>query len=209
MNPLIIYLQPKDGLGHIRNKLLNIPCDKLILKYFPYPDVYQIARKSIEKHPEYDIIVWLQNDINFDKQAFFKLIQGLKNWKLDILGCSMNVDLTPHGLQHCAFTVKKFEHEVKGLVNNEPPFVKKGTFRGLVKVYHNGGVFACTREFYLKFPLTGMGKGGYNADIDMGRRIWNAGINYFVDSEIHLKHERYAGTMQVGKKTPESQVIRW
>lgn len=205
MNPLVIYLQPKDGLGHIRNQLLNVPCDKLILKYYPYPDVYNIALKTIKEHPEYSHIIWVQNDINFNKDAYFKLIKGLAAWKLEILGASMNVDLSPRGMKFLAYSVQPFEIHPTSHI----PFTEKGRHKGLVKVFHNGGVFACTREFYLKFPLTGKGKAGYNADIQHGQDIRDAGIKYFVDNEIFLKHERYMGINKVGVKEPEVEVIRY
>ena len=205
MNPLLIYLQPKDGLEHIRNRLLNIPCDKLILKYFPYPDVYNIAKKTILEHPEYTHIIWLQNDIVLNKDEYEKLVSSFLSTGEAILGASMNVDLSKEGIELCAFTIRPFEKTPSGYV----PFVKKGVYEGLVKVFHNGGVFICTREFYLKYPLTGYGKSGYNADIKQGSEIFKDKINYFVDCDIHLKHLRFEGEMMVGKKEPGVEFIKW
>ena len=205
MNVLLIYLQPKDGLGHIRNQLIDIPCDKLILKYFPYPTVYKVASDTIKKHSEYSHILWIQNDIVFNKEHYFKLCESFQSTGENILGCSMNVDLTPEGKELCAFTVRPFEKTPAGYI----PFVKKGVYEGKVKVYHNGGVFLCTREFFNQFPLKGFGKSGYNADIEQGSKIFKAGKNYLVDTSIHLEHQRYRGIMQVGIKEPEIEIIKY
>ena len=202
---MIIYLQPKDGLDKIKEELLKIPCDKLILKYIKYPEVYRIAQKTIESHPEYDSIIWVQNDIIFTVNDYEKLCKSFKVWKLDILGCSMNVDLSVDGLDLCAFTVDKFTVSPGMSI----PWVKLNQFAGLVKVFHNGSVFIARREFLMAFPLTGIGKAGYNADIKHGTEIAAAGINYYVDTSIRLKHLRYQGINKVGKKLPGIEFIEY
>lgn len=210
MNPLIIYLQPKDGLKEVEDELKKIQCDILKLKYFPYPEVYRIALTTIKAHPEYDFIVWVQNDIVLTCTGFEQLKRGLESTQAAILGAVMNVDLSPKGINLLAYTVDTFVFEKNqiGFISKDPPYVKKGRFEGLTKVFHNGGVFITSREFYLKFPLTGMGKGGYNADIKQGLEIHKAGFNYWVDNNINLKHLRYQGKMQVGRKIPQVEFIK-
>ena len=204
MNPLIIYLQPTNGLDEVDEQLKLIPCDILKLKYFPYPDVYKIATKTIECHAEYDYIIWLQNDIVLTFEAFKNLCAGIMNPHIDILGAVMNVDLSPDGLELLAYSIEPF----KLMIGIKTPFVNKDDYRGLKRCFHNGGVFICSRKFYLDNPLTGMGKAGYNADYEHGKKIWNKGIDYFVDNEICLKHLRYQGTMQVGIKKPEVEFVK-
>lgn len=204
MKVLIVYLQPCNDLHEVFEALDEIPHDILKLKYFPYPDVYRIIHRTILNHPEYTHIIWLQNDIVLNKESVEKLIKGIASSRVAILGAVMNVDLTPKGLDVLAYTVEPFVHHL----TIPPPFVKKNRFRGKKRVFHNGGVFICSRDFYLQFPIMGHFKTGYNADIAQGRKIWNAGFDYFVDNEIILKHLRYKGTMKVGKLPPEIEIVR-
>ena len=211
MRCLLIYLKPKDELYEVDEALKEIPCDKLILKYFPYPTVYKIAMKTIKEHEEYSHIIWIQNDIVFTKEAFNRLTRGVQRNSLTILGASMNVDLSPNGLSKCAFTTKKFDFDsgYMGFIGSKIPYAKHGEYTGIIRVYHNGGPFIAEREFFLKFPLRGFGKSGYNADIEQGQNIYREGFDYFLDADLHLKHLRYLGTMQVGKKEPKVEFIKY
>ena len=210
MNPLLIYLKPKDGLNEVEKELKKIPCDRLTLKYFRYPNVYRIAHKTITNHPEYDYIIWLQNDIILKREDYFKLCEGIKETGGAILGASMNVDLSPKGLNLCAYSKKEFYSPGSyKYAKNEPPYVPKGEDKGIIKVFHNGGVFIAERDLLVQHPLRGMGKSGFNADILHGWELRNNGINYYLDTRIHLKHLRYQGDMMVGKKPPEVEIVRY
>ena len=210
MNPLLIYLQPKDGLTEVEKELKKIPCDVLRLKYFRYPDVYRIAHKTISNHPEYDYIIWLQNDIILKKEDYFNLCEGIKSTGGAILGASMNVDLSPKGLNLCAYTKDEFYTPGAWYYDvTPPPFVPKDEDKGIIKVFHNGSVFIAERDLLVHHPLRGMGKGGKNADILHGWELRNNGINYYLDTRIHLKHLRYQGEMMVGKKPPEVEFVRY
>jgi len=204
MKLLIVYLQACDDLPEVFEALDKINHDILKLKYFPYPDVYRIIHRTIVQHPEYTHIIWLQNDIILNKEDVEKLIKGIESSRVAILGAVMNVDLTPSGLDLLAYTTEPFVHTI----SRPPPFVKKGKHNGKIRCFHNGGVFICTREFYLDFPIMGHFKTGYNADIAQGRKIWMAGFDYLVDNRIILKHLRYKGTIKVGKLPPEVQFVK-
>ena len=201
MKILLIHLKPKDGLYEVDEALAKIKCDRLTLKYFPYPHPYKIALATIKEHKEYSHIVWVQNDIILTKEVFDKLVLQIESKKLSILGASMNVDLSPDGKEKCAYTTKPFE-------GFKPPYVKLGDNMGIIKVFHNGGVFIATREFYIKFPLKGNGKSGYNADIVQGREIYDAGENYYLDTSLNLLHLRFMGTMEVNRKPPGIEFVR-
>jgi len=210
MNPLIIYLEPKSGLSEVKRELKKIPCDIICLKYMKYPDVYKVALRTVKSHSEYTHIVWVQNDIIFNKEAFFKLCKGIKSIEGSILGASMNIDLSHHGLKKCAYTTEPFLfNETNGFIDKDPPYRDKGIDRGIIPIFHNGGVFICTREFYLRFPLRGFKETGYNADLVHGIEINANQEKYYLDTSIHLKHLRYQGKMQVGKKPIEVEFIEF
>ena len=198
MNVLLIYLQPKD-IPEVLDELKKIPVDQVHLKYFPYPEVYKIAMNIIKKYPRYDFIFWLQNDIVLNKEYFFQMCEDIKTNNFDILGCSMNVDLTSKGFEKCAYTMEKYHNE------KDPPYVDLGDHTGIISVFHNGGPFICKREILINQPLRGSDKGGYNADYYHGLDLDKAGIPYFLDADIQLKHLRYVGVMQVGKKQKETK----
>lgn len=199
MNPLLVYLKPKDGLFEVDEAINDIPCDKLRLCYFPYPQVYRIAYDFIASKPEYTHIIWIQNDIVFTKNDYFDLCRAAGSYP--IIGISMNVDDSPEGSQLCAFTEKPFYFdEVNGFIKTRIPYSKRK--KGIIKVFHNGGPFISTRKFYLEHPLKGFGKHGYNADLAHGCELHQSGYIYYLNADIHVKHLRYQGDMMVGRKKP-------
>lgn len=214
MNCLLIYLKPKDELDRVEEALKEIPCDRLILSYFPYPTVYQIAMKTVKEHPEYSHIIWVQNDIVFTREAYLKMTRAIEKNGFSILGCSMNVDLSPAGQEKCAYTVREFNFptghkEWISALGVSIPYVRKGEYSGIIRVYHNGGPFIVERDFFLRYPLTGVGKAGYNADIKHGKSIYDGGFDYFLDCDLHLEHLRYLGVMQVGRKEPKTEFVKY
>jgi len=203
MKILLVYLQPKD-IPEVLEPLKEIPCDKLFLKYQPYPSVYQNAFLFIKNHSEYTHIFWLQNDIILTKKDFAKAKSRLLNYNLDLLGLGMNVDMSG-GRYKCAYTIEPFEiHKIKRI-----EWALFGQYHGLKNVFHNGGPFLITRELYLKYPLHGDIETGYNADMNQGLELWRDNIPYPLDTNINLLHLRYIGIMQVGKKESCAKLIRF
>jgi len=203
MNPLIIYLQPKD-IPEVLEPLKDIPCDKAYLKYFPYPHVYAAAAYVISSHPEYDFIIWLQNDIVFTRKDYDKLCISMFDNDFDILGASMNVDLSFEGWEKCAFCVEDVDYSSR----LNMPYADRGDQDGIIKVTHNGGVFICKREILIKHPLTGKLPGGFNADLIFGIELRGANIQYFLNSDIHLMHLRHCGDLQVNKKQASIEFVK-
>jgi len=204
MKILLVYLQPKD-IPEVLEPLKEIPCDKLYLKYYPYPSVYQEAFLFIQRHSEYTHILWLQNDIVLTKKDFAKAKSQLLNSNLDLIGLSMNVDMSG-GRYKCAYTIEPF-----GIHYNHQSFewALFGQYHGLKNVFHNGGPFLILRKLYLRFPLHGDKGTGFNADLHMGFELWRENIPYPLDTNINLLHLRYIGVMQVGTKEPITEYIRY
>jgi len=202
MKILLVYLQPKD-LPEVLEPLADIFCDKLFLRYFRYPRVYEVANDFIKLHSEYTHIFWLQNDIVLNPIDFESCIQKLIQYDFAILGLSMNVDLLEHR-DKLAYTVKPFNTKTY----EDFKWAKKGEHIGIIKVFHNGGPFLIERNLYLKFPLIGEEITGFNADIVLGKQLWDNSINYYLDSEANLNHLRHVGKMQVNLKRPHTEFIR-
>lgn len=204
MKPLLIYLKPKDDLPLVDEAIKSIPCEKLILKYLPYPTVYTVALRAIQMNEKFTHIIWVQNDIIFGKKDYDRLVSQFKKLDLQTLGCVMNVSLTEKDRGLLAYTMHNFELTPTGAI----PWMQRGYYKGVIRCFHNGSVFMCTREHYLKHPLTGRGKAGYNADYILGKELYDANIPNWIDTDIELKHLRFEGTMQVGKKTPEVEWVK-
>lgn len=202
MNVLLIYLQPK-CIKEVLEPLSKIPVDKLYLKYYPYPDVYKLAYNFIRDHPEYTHIFWLQNDIVLTSEHFNQILYKYgTNPDIQVLGVAMNVDLqeNKHKLAFSTAPISPKNLNIDWPIN--------GFFDGIIEVFHNGGPFLINREIFMVFPLRG-DKRGYNADIYHGIELWEAGIPYYLDTDITLKHLRYYGEMLVNKKEPEMEFVRW
>jgi len=204
MKPLLVYLKPKDNIPQVEEAVKDITCDKLILKYFPYPEVYRTAHRMISQLKEYTHIIWLQNDIVLNYLDYARLCHRIQQYNFDILGCAMNVDLSPEGMNLLAYTKEPFLFDEKrGFIDKDPPYVKRGTDKGTIPIFHNGGVFICKRDFYLKYPLKGFPNTGYNADLCHGIELNANNELYLLDSDITLLHLRYKGDMMVGRKPRE------
>ncbi len=203
MKILLIYLQPKD-IPEVLEPLKEIPCDKLYLKYYSYPGVYQEAFLFIKRHTEYTHIFWLQNDIILTKKDFANAKSRLLNNNLDLIGLGMNVDMSG-GRYKCAYTIEPFEiHKFKKV-----EWALMNQYHGIKNVFHNGGPFLITRTLYLRFPLHGDTITGFNADMNFGLELWKENIPYPLDTNINLLHLRYIGEMQVGKKVPSMEYVRF
>jgi len=201
MKILLVYLQPKD-IPKVLEPLKDIFCDKLYLKYFPYPDVYFEALDFIKRHTEYTHIFWLQNDIILNPSDFDNALRKIN--ANQILGLSMNVGLSGNQKFYDAYTIEPFEINKHKKIE----WAKKGQYKGIKNVFHNGGPFLIERKLYLEFPLHGDLKTGFNADMYMGFELWRANIPYPLDTEANLKHLRYVGKMQVNLKRPHTEYIR-
>jgi len=203
MKILLVYLQPKD-IQEVLEPLDDIFCDKLYLKYIKYPDVYEIANDFIKRHSEYTHIFWLQNDIVLNPSDFESCVQKLIHYDFQLLGLSMNVDLSGLGKHLKAFTIEPFEiHNYKRV-----EWARAYQYKGIVNVFHNGGPFLIERTLYLKFPLHGDKVTGFNADMHFGLELWGENIKYPLDTKANLKHLRYVGKMQVNLKRPHTEYIR-
>ena len=204
MKILLVYLQPKD-IPEVLEPLEDIFCDKLYLKYIPYPDVYFQAYDFIKLHSEYTHIFWLQNDIVLTPLAFGLCVAKFKVNNLKLLGLSMNVGLSGNEKFYDAYTIEPFALHYN---HTSIEWAKKGQYKGIKNVFHNGGPFLIERKLYLKFPLHGEVGTGFNADMHFGFELWRENILYPIDTEANLKHLRYVGKMQVNLKTPHTEFIR-
>jgi len=92
IKPLLVYLQAAD-YPEILKELKKIPCDKLILKYMPYPHPHNIARDFFIEHKEYTHLIIHPQDLIVTKQHYENLVADLKEFDFPVLGGVCNVDI--------------------------------------------------------------------------------------------------------------------
>jgi len=90
IKPLLVYLQAAD-YPEILEELEKIPCDKLILKYFPYPHPHNIARDFFLKHTEYTHLIIQPQDLKVTKEHYEKMFKNIYDKNYPVLSAVCNV----------------------------------------------------------------------------------------------------------------------
>jgi len=91
INPLLVYL--KTGIyPDILNNLKDIPCDKLILEYYPYPHPHNIARGFFLEHKEYTHLIIQPPDLLVTKENYLNLKFVVEELDYPVLSGVCNVD---------------------------------------------------------------------------------------------------------------------
>ena len=71
----------------------KLPCDKLFIEYFPYPDNYFQVEKFLKDKPEYTHILYVAPDLVIDLDIFNAMVENLIINDYDVYGCCLNVDM--------------------------------------------------------------------------------------------------------------------
>ena len=91
IKPLLVYL--KTGIyPDILNELTKIPCDKLILEYYPYPHPHNIARDFFLSHEEYTHLIIQPPDLLVHVEHYIHLLTDIKRFDYPVLCGVCNVD---------------------------------------------------------------------------------------------------------------------
>ena len=76
----------------ILKALKEIPCDKLILEYYPYPHPHNIARDFFLSHKEYTHLIIQPPDLLVTKEQYFDLLVDTQEFNYPVLSGVCNVD---------------------------------------------------------------------------------------------------------------------
>jgi len=90
IKPLLCYFQAAD-YPEILAELDKMPCDKLILKYMPYPRPHDYAREFFIEHTEYTHIIIHPQDLVVKLEHYKKLVADLEKYNFPSLAGVCNV----------------------------------------------------------------------------------------------------------------------
>ena len=214
INPLYVYLQPKI-IPHVLEPLKEIPCDKLYIRYYPYPEPHRIARKFFLEHPEYTHLIIHPNDIIITKADYLKLLDDLQRYPfLEVISGVMNVDLEDNK-DHLAAC---FNLPLLNYNDRRYYWIPREHVKGIQRVRHVGFSLTAISRKVIEELKDENGRPGFDgvdpktesidgADVWFSNCCYHAGIPIYIDCDIFLVHERYVGEMQVGKKEPHIEFI--
>jgi hypothetical protein len=214
IKPLYCYLQPKD-IPEVLEPLEQIPCDKLYIKYFPYPYPHRIVREFFLQREQYTHLILHTNDYIVTKQDYEKLISDVEKYPfLEVISGTMNVDLQDE-LNNMAFTFDLPTLHYPRVYN----WLPRGLVKGIQRVRHVGFSLTCIKRMVI-MDLKIDGRNGFDGtDMDktedFAPDLWfshscnAANIPIYVDTDIQLHHMRFHGEMLVGKEEPTLEFVKW
>lgn len=217
MNPLICYLQPKD-IKEVQEELSRIPCDKLYIKYYAYPNPHRIARDYFLEHPEYDWLVFLTNDLIATRYDFESIKGAIKKHPMIEVVCGVcNVDLEDNkDYWNVCYNLPTLE-----LNSRRYHWVKRGSFSEIQRVRFAGFPFMWIKrevvESLMSYIHDGkaragfdgtdlFGKDGYAADLWFCHACYHSNIPIYCMPAAEMKHLRFYGEMLVGKRKPITEL---
>lgn len=205
------YLQPKD-IPEVTDHLDEIPCDKLLIQYYPYPHPHRILREFMIEHKEYTHLAIHTNDLVVTISDYDKMMMNLFNHPfLEVIAGVCNVDQEGEkDVWNVCFNLPTLD--IKTRVYH---WVKKGGFNGIQRVRFAGFPYMWVKREILEnidsnsqrpiFDGTDLfGKDGYSADLWFSHGLYHSNIPIYCDSNIEMKHLRYFGEMQVGRKPTQT-----
>ena len=80
---------------------------------------------------------------------------------------------------------------------------------GIHQIKWSGGPFMLSRENFMKAPLFGEERTGWNGDLVFAKKCHEEGLKIFLDFSNKIEHRRYEGGMLVNRKAPETEFIKW
>jgi len=215
INPLLVYLRPKD-IPIVLENLDTIPCDKLYINYYPYPHPHRIARDYFLAHPEYTHLLICTNDLVVTKQDYDKMLENIVNYPmLDVMCGVCNVD----GDQEKDFW--NICPDLPQLDANRRVYHwyhKQCGLKGFIfRVAFAGFPFMCIARHIVEGLMRKPGRPGYDgcdlfgvdgfaADLWFCTALWELHVPIYCDSNIEMLHLRYEYEMQVGKKEPNCEL---
>ena len=202
----------------------NIPCDQIRINYFPYPDNYFECEKFLDSHPEYTHILYLAPDVVLEEYDYTCMVKYLiDNPDLQVYGPVCNVDTEKYAdrlacctnLPTLEYGTRRYNWLSESLRNH---LLNQG--KKTIQVKFNAGLHWVKRELKDKIKYTTIphetderpiweAKGGYACDLAFSHWLHFLDIPIMVDLRHKLKHLRYAGPLQVGKKKPNVEFFKY
>lgn len=220
-NPLVIFANAYDCFPAI-HAAEKLPADTLFVNYFPYPENYFVAEEFFEKHEEYSHILYLAPDVVMMERDFEILCKHIQEEKFHVLGPLCNVDTEKYKDRlACTQELPSLEYAKRRYYwlseGARLALIQNG--RKFLQVKFNAGLYLMDRETKMKVKWTKLpyatderpiweSRGGYACDLAQSHFLNFLDIPIMVDLNIKIKHLRYAGELQVGKKERSINLIK-
>jgi len=202
----------------IQRALKEIPCDKFIVNYTPYPHPHNLAREFFLSHKEYTHLIIQPQDLLVTKEDYLSLIESVKDY--DVLSCVCNVEREGHPDHHKWNICKKIpsKDRLKRYYNWFPETDKK---LGIVQVEFQGMAFTIiSRNIIERHTLDGewifkgaihSGIGQYLAapDLTFCHCCLDLNIPIYTNTDIRLIHYSNHKPNLVGKREASTTFIKY
>jgi len=213
INPLLVYFQAGD-YPDILEEIDKMPCDKLILKYMPYPRPHDYSREFLEQHEEYTHLIIHPQDLLVKREHFDKLVEDLEKYDFPTLAGVCNVGVKG-SLAHVWAVCMELPTLAKDHRHyNWCPRMKNV---GIMKVKFEGNMFNfIRRDLALRRMIDGEfvyrgtdnSNGKASPDLTFCHNCDKLGIPVRVDTDVIMFHKGTHEKIKVGKVMPEVYYIK-
>jgi len=216
IKPLLAYLKAAI-YPDILNELSKIPCDKLILEYYPYPHPHNIARDFFLEHAEYTHLIIQPQDLLVTKENYDNLVYDILVMDYPVLSGVCNVD-RPDTNYFYYWNICKTCPDRNYLKRRYDYFPKCKNSLGIVQVGFSGFPFTFIRRDVIErhtingdwiFEGSIHRNNGIAPDCLFCNNCKDAGIKIMADTDVRMLH--YANHLPnlVGKQSCKTSFIRY
>lgn len=216
IKPLIFYMRAANYPDIIK-ELDQIPCDKFIVNYMPYPFPHDMARQVFLEHDEYTHLIVMPQDLKVTKEDFDNLMLDIKKYDYPVISCVCNVEEKGHRnfgrWAICAECPSKDYSQRRH--NWIPAYPEKF---GIIQVGFTGFVFCAIKKHVILRMNSRTGEhifkgcihtdGSPSPDLNFCLNCKELGIPIHADTDIRLYHYANHKELLVGKKNPSTILLK-
>jgi len=208
IRPLLIYFKAAI-YPDILNELKKIPCDKLILEYYPYPHPHNIARDFFLEHTEYTHLIIHPQDLLVTKEDYLHLKLFVECLDCPVLSGVCNVERPPHrlsGVMNCC--IKCPNPDPNKRKYNWIPFPSMPESLGIIQVGFMGFAFTFIKRNVIErrlidgeFIFKGCDGKEIYPDLNFCSNCNDLDIKIMVDTDVRLIHYANHKPSLIGKQS--------
>jgi len=176
----------------------KLDIDQLVFKYIPYPVPNQLldTLKKEGLFDDYDYIILTSPDLVVKEENLEQLIHDVETTDSAVMTgvCNVDLDMNKNNYASCIKKVNGRRYVWVGMDDN---------ISGIHEVKFNGMVLMAIRIDLFNTYKFYTGLNDDPTDLKFCRWCITKGIPIMCNFDNYMKHLRYVGKLQVGKKTPE------
>lgn len=208
MQPKLLLARgsPRCYIPAVEENNPKLPCDRLIVKYFPEWHAYQIMRNFFLQRKEYTHLVLATDDIVVTPKDIQQLSRDLSRCDYPVLSGLMNVDLDDQVFVNLSMSLPMKDRKLRkySWMTRDEVFVKEDIFQ---VAFSGFPLMAIRRDVVekLSFDADKVFQGlpphrGASLDFVFCWYCSERNIPIMVDKRIDLLHLRTSGGLEVNKK---------